>query len=298
MTAPTVADLRRETASAAAEAVGTLAGDGTEAAEAATEAAVVEGAAPVASTEDGTTVAPEGATVETETPAPAAGTVEALSEYFGLDLSGIPVEQSSSIVEELKKRDDFIGKLLRKESEAPGVSTEVKDEKPPELTDEDILKALGLDPTNNPFDEQVARVTVPLVRKQVAQDAALASLIENQELMEIDKTWRAALSGMEKEFGSLPKEIDADAVMEFAAKEGIANPMDAYWRIVGPGRALLSAAMKGVSEKEATAAKKQAATTRPNSSSAENEAPLESKTVKGATREAAERVLKQLGVDF
>lgn len=292
----TVTDLRRETASAAAEAVaGTPAGDGTEAAEAATEAAVVEGATPVASTGDGTNVAPEDAGTTTEAPK---GTVEALSEYFGLDLSGIPVEQSSSIVEELKKRDDFIGKLLRKESDSEATPANDEDETPPELTDEDILRALGLDPVNNPFDEQVAKVTVPLVRKQVAQDAALAQLIENQELLEIDRTWRAALSGMEKEFGALPKEIDADSVMEFAAKENIANPMDAYWRIVGPGRALLSAAMKGVTEKEATAAKKQAATTRPNSSSADNEAALESKTVKGATREAAERVLKQLGVEF
>lgn len=282
----TVADLRRETASAASEAV--TATEGTAKAE-----------APVAptdaSTVDGTTVATEDAVVETEAPK---GTVEALSEYFGLDLSGIPVEQSSSIVEELKKRDDFIGKLLRKESDSEANTETPDEEKPPELTDEDILKALGLDPENNPFDEQVARVTVPLVRKQVAQDAALAALIENQELMEIDKTWRSALSAMEKEFGSLPKEIDADSVMEFAAKENIANPMDAYWRIVGPGRALLSAAMKGVTEKELTDAKKQSATTRPNSSSAENEAPLESKTVKGATREAAERVLKQLGVEF
>ncbi len=223
---------------------------------------------------------------------------EVPTEYFGLDLSGLEPKQRAEIIGELRKRDDHIGKLLR-DRNADSVETEPETgepETPSEPTDEEILSALGLDPENNPFDEQAAKVALPLVKRQLQQDRTLAALIEQQELAEIDRSWRQSLSGLEREFGPLPADIDHDKVMEFAAESGIGNPVDAYWRIVGPGRAALTDAMKRLEKEQRTAAKKAAATTRPKAVEAEDDPALKATTVKGATREVARRLLADLGL--
>lgn len=231
------------------------------------------------------------------------GTEEFPDTYFGLDLSALSQEQRANIVGELRKRDDHIGKLLRER--VPGETAETEpsvetEEAPEELTDEAILQALGLDP-ENPMQEDAIRVALPLVKKQVAQDQQLSTLMETLELQEIDRTWRQALSGMEREFGTLPTELDHDSVMQYAAENGITNPMDAYWRIVGPGRAALQEAITKTSaakkaSTETNAAKKAASTTRPASTDADDDSPVEGKNVKEATAEAAKRIMAQLGL--
>lgn len=249
-----------------------------------------------ASTE-GTAASSTPATETPETPAPAEGTEDPPTSYFGYEFPpDLTAEQRQGIISELRKRDDTIGKLLRKQSDAAPPEGEAAPEPPAELSDEDILAQLGLDPAN-PFDEQAAKLAVPLVRQQLAQERALATLIEESELAELDRSWRSSLAGLEKEFGELPSELDADAVMAFAAENGIGSPVDAFWRIMGPTRANLSAAAKGELEKARTASKRAASGTRPTSDSSDGEPEIQSKTVKGATREVLGRALKQLGID-
>jgi hypothetical protein len=215
-------------------------------------------------------------------------------DFFGVTISGT-AEQRDAIKDVLKKQNDFIGKLLREKTEEEGSKADAEEAPAPEeITDEAILQVLGLDP-DDPFDEKTAKVTLPLVRKQLAQDQLLSQLIETQELQEIDRTWRSGLSAMEKEFGALPKEVTHDRVMELAADEGITSPLDAYWRIVGPARASLSAVMQRESDEERTARKKAATTTRPTSTEAEGEPSLKSKNTKDATKEAASALLTKLG---
>lgn len=244
---------------------------------------------------------PEGTTDDGEAPAEDQKVTaeDAPTEYFGLDLSSLEPEQRAEIVEALRKRDDHIGKLLRDRAEDEP-SDEATEEEPPleQMSDEDILRSLGLDP-ENPFDENAAKFAIPLVRELQQQRGALASLIEAQELAEIDRTWRQGLSAMEREFGELPKEVTHERVMEWAADNEVLNPMDAYWRIVGPGKA---AAEAGLTEARAkaealTQRKRDASTTRPSSAEADAEAPPESKTGKGATREVASKLLASLGLD-
>lgn len=241
-----------------------------------------------------------------ETPEPEAASVgtddEVPSEYFGLDLSSLEPSQRVGIIDELKKRDDHIGKLLRERAEEGSVSTEPEESVPeqPELSDEEILQRLGLDPENNPFDEQAAKVALPLVRRQLAQEQALASLIETQELAEIDREWRTSLSALERQYGALPREVDHDAVMEYAAENSIASPQDAYWRVVGPARAALTDAMKAVQSaqvQQKQQAKKDVASVRPAAVEAEDDAPIKAGNVKGAAREVAQRLLSDLGLD-
>ncbi len=283
-----VADLRKLTHEAAASAVeGEDGSEGT----AEAEAQAPETPSSEASSE-GQSASDE--TPEVPTPTEALeGTEE--TEYFGYVLPpDLTPEQRSELLAELKKRDDHIGKLLRgKDPEAPAPVAEAE-EPPAELTDEEILQALGLDP-NHPFMEETAKAVLPMARKQIQQDQMLSQLLEMQELAEIDRTWRSSLSGLEKEFGSLPQNVDHDAVMEYAAENGLTSPIDAYWRIAGPGRQAVEA-LAAERVKKLNEAKAASSGTRPGSARADEEAPLESKTTKGATREAATRLLRELGL--
>ena len=287
-----VADLRRETAQAARDAVAGVdtTAEGTAEAEAQAES---EDATSAASAEGGTDVGTEATSGESEAPM---GTDDTPTEYFGLDLSDLEPNQRAAVIDELKKRDDHIGKLLRgKVADEEQAQPDPAPAPLAQASDEDILQALGLDP-DNPFDEQAAKVAVPLVRKQLEQEAMLSQLIEMQELNDIDRTWRGTLGDLEKEFGVLPPGLDHEAIMEFAAENGINSPVAAYWQVMGPGRAALAEATKGERAKSLTGAKRAASAVRPAPVSAEDEAPLESKTTKGATREAAKRIMRELGL--
>ena len=280
-----IAGLRREVAAAAADAVeGETEGTAEAEAPESKSDASSDGSRTTESSEDSTSTEASD------------GTVDGPSEYFGYKLPpDLTPEQRGEFISELKKRDDTIGKLLRgKDANEPAVVQE-QQTTPEPMTDAEILQAFGLDP-ENPFDEQTAKAIVPLVRKQIEQDNVLAHLIEIQELNDIDRTWRGTLAAMEQEFGVLPTEVTHDSVMEFAADNNIQSPVDAYWRIVGPGRQIVEGL---VSQRKLVknADKASASSTRPGGAIADGDAPLESKTTKGATKEAATRILRDLGLD-
>jgi hypothetical protein len=240
-----------------------------------------------------------GATATSENP-PAGEVTEVPTEYFGYEFPpDLSPEERADIISEFKKRDDRIGTLLRERGDSTEGETQPEVETPepiPELTDVEILQALNLDPDNNPFDEATAKIAVPLVRRQVQQEQTIASLVENLELTQIDRTWRSSLEGLEKEYGALPPELNHEAVMEYAAENSIGSPVDAYWRIMGPGRAQLDQATRGMQAKRLAAAKSAASGTRPGTTAADDEAPVVAQTTKGATKEVATRLLKDLGL--
>ena len=282
-----IANLRQETRSAASDAVtGAVGDEGTE-----------ESEAPSATGSTNSDASSEGQSAtgsENKVDSEAQEGTEVPTEYFGYKFPpDLTPEQRGEIITELKKRDDTIGKLLRGRDEgAAEAVADVEPEAEP-LTDADILQALGLDP-EDPFAAQTAKAVLPVVRKQLEQENVIAQLMEIQELNEIDRSWRASLTGLEKEFGALPVEVTHDAVMQFAAENGIGSPLDAYWRIAGPGR---TAAESLVTARAGAlrAAKAASATTRPGSGNAVDEAPVVGKTTKAATREAAGRILRELG---
>jgi hypothetical protein len=283
----TIADLRNLTREAAGDAVaGATDAEGTAEAEATDE----QGANSDASSEE--LEAANGS--ESEGKSEALEGTDVPDDYFGYKFPpDLTPEQRSEIFAELKKRDDTIGKLLRGKEKGE----ETPPPPPPEpepVSDEEILQALGLDP-NDPFQETAAKAVIPLVRKQLEQENVLSQLIEMQELNEIDRSWRTSLSGLEREFGALPAEVTHDDVMEYAAEHNIGDPLSAYWQIVGPGRVAVESA---TTERMAKlrAAKAASATTRPGGSSVSEESPVEGKTTRAATREAASRILRELGL--
>lgn len=284
----TIKDLRESFRTAAADAIAGES-EGTEVSEATDDdqetpgTATPGGEADVSTEEQKDSEAQEG----TEVP----------DSYFGFEFPpDLTPEQRTEIIGELKKRDDQIGKLLRERPDEDAIKPEDVPDPTPELTDAEILQALGLDPEQNPFDEATAKLAVPLVRRQVQQEATIAQLIELQELNEIDRSWRSSLEGLEREFGALPTEVDHESVMEFAADNGINSPVDAYWRIVGPSRATLDKATKGIQARRLAESKRSAASTRPETTVADDDVPPASKTTRGATKEVATKLLKELGL--
>lgn len=246
------------------------------------------------------TETPEG---EAETPADAEGTAAAPDRYFEVDLSGLPEEERVKVIDALKARDDEIGTLLRgraEGSETDGASGDEGEQAAPEpMTDDAILQALGLDPENNPFDENTAKVALPLVRGLQQVQGQLAELTEQRELEALDKQWNTSLDKLETEHGELP--IDRLSLLEFAAAQGISDPATAFWRVFGPANRQVEAAVKAAQERVTAASgttktKKASTGKRPAGSTATEEVPAEGATLRETVSDAAKKVLTDLGL--
>ena len=235
---------------------------------------------------------------ESTDPAVDEATDEPPTTYFAEDLSAFDADQRREVIGLLEKREDFIGKLLREKASGESAEADVPEPEPvAELTDEAILQAFGLDPEQNPFDENTAKVVVPLFREIQSLRTEVGQLTEDSQLTAIANEWNTTLDALSKEFGELP--VDNIAVMEYAGANGVASPQDAYWRIAGPARRQVGDAMKAVEARLAKeSAKKKATSTRPSSTSADSEPGLDEKDTKSATLTAARAAMAKLGISF
>jgi hypothetical protein len=248
--------------------------------------------------------APEGAqpVVEDETPDADAetsdGTADAPERYFEVDLSGLPAEERVKLIDALKGRDDEIGKLLRgrAEGETPVEPPEPTPEPEP-ITDEDILRSLDIDPE---YDENAAKVAIPLVRGMQQLQEQVQALLEQRDLADLDTFWTTELDKLEAANGELP--VDRLSVLEFAAENGLQSPADAYWRIYGPAqrqvRAAVEAATAGAgAPPKSKPGKKDVASARPGTSNAEEEVPTsDGGSLRDAVKEQTSKVLRDLGI--
>lgn len=230
---------------------------------------------------------------EAEGEASPEGTDEPPLVYFGEDLSGFTADQRREVIAMLEKRDDFIGKHLQSKAEGQGEETPAP-EAPAELTDEAILEAFGIDP-ENPYEEQAAKVAIPLAKALEEQKGVITQLLERIELQDIEREWNSTLETLSKENGELP--VSNVAVMEYAAENGIANPVDAYWRIAGPARRQVTEAMAAVKSRMAKeTSKAKASSQRPAATQTEETLDLEGMNTKSATEKAARSVMEKLGL--
>ena len=256
--------------------------------------------------EDSTPTGTEGAQAEVETEgtiqpsteateaAATEGTVDAPDRYFEVDLSGLPAEERLKVIEALKDRDDEIGKLLRGAKETPPEGEQPAPEAPQPMTDEEILQRLQLDP-ENPFDETATKVALPLVRALQGLQEQVASIVEERELEQLDRYWMGSLDKLEADNGVLP--IDRTAVIEYAAANGLNTPEDAYWRIAGPARQQTEKLTRdALARASAPAPVKKPTSVRPAGGGATSEVPVSAPTVKGAVKDAASQVLRDLGI--
>lgn len=239
---------------------------------------------------------------ETEAVATAEGTDDLPDSYFEVDLSGLPAEEKRLIMDALKARDDKIGKLLRgapegdQETDGAAGAAGEQEAPPTPVSDEDILKQLGLDP-ENPFDETATKVAIPLVRALQGLSEQVNGLIEDRELEQMDRYWTSELDRLETANGQLP--INRIAVIEYAAQNGLQNPEAAYWQIAGPAKRQVEKLTDDARKRLAAAPKvevKKPTSVRPAAGGSTEEASSDAKTVRGAVSDVGRSVLRDLGI--
>jgi hypothetical protein len=236
-----------------------------------------------------------------ETPEAPEGTGdEEARTYFGVDLSGLSAEEADAIVKGFEERDKFIQKLLRNQPETAEPEVAAEDATPDEgeaLTDDDIKKALGLDDPDDAYAEHTAKAAVPLAKMVLELQETVTALQTQTQVQATERLWEETLSSMEKQFGALP--IDRNELYKQAAEAGVAEPVDAYWRVMGPARQQVMAEVQKRREAMSSDLKKGAkGNVRPTDTADGVEAPIKAKDVKDATRQALARIVKERGITF
>lgn len=228
---------------------------------------------------------------------------EAPTEYFGVDLSDLSAEQRAEVIAGYQERDKFIQQLLRDKSDSgndagddTSEASAPDDESDAVMSDEDILTALGID-KDDPYSEQTAKVALPLAKLVIDLNNKVDSISSRAELDSTERYWTTSLAALESQYGKLPSGITHEAVMREAAKQSIAEPMDAYWRIAGPGR---QAVMEEVTKRRAALAetlKKGTSTQkRPSAQVEATESVIDAKDVKEAMQIAISQFNKERGI--
>lgn len=248
---------------------------------------------------DDTTVAheeqsAEGTTADDEVPV----------EYFGVDLSDLPPDARRAVIDGYTERDKFIQQLLRDKSQEDSTSEATPDEAlvaaegDGEVSDADILQALGIDPENDPFGEHVAKAALPLAKMVLSLNEQVEAMAQRNQVSETERYWTTSLDALQKQYGALPPDITFDDIIAGAAKAGIAEPMDAYWRIMGPGRQAVFAEVEK-RRAELTKSLKQGAksVTRPSDTAdSSSKLIIDEKDVGKATKVAMEALFKERGI--
>lgn len=263
---------------------------------ASTEGAAAQATPPV----EGTTPPAEAPTGTAEEDVP--------TSYYGVDLPGT-AEERKAVIDALSGRDQHIQKLLRDKAEeakageaAPAAEpvAPAAPQAPAEVTDEDILRDLGLNPENEDMEDPKVQAIVGLARFALDLKEEVGSVKQSAAVRETEALWENQLDALEKQYGSLPEGITRDDVLAHAAKAGIAEPVDAYWRIMGPARAEVLAAVKARRDAAETALKRGSSSpVKTRGSEGETaDAPLEAKNTKDAVKEAMLRLEKAGKFDF
>lgn len=172
---------------------------------------------------------------ETESAAADEGTAdEPPLEYFGQDLSGLPAEERASIIAQFQERDRHIQQLLREKAEAAKEGDKPADVPAADegdVTDADILAALGMDADR---EDSEAKAIVAMARMNLTLQNEVKAMASKDEVRETERIWETTLDSLEKQYGALP--VDRMEVFKTAVENGIADPMSAYWRVMGPAR--------------------------------------------------------------
>lgn len=216
------------------------------------------------------------------------------TEWFGVDLSGLPSSQRAEIIAHYKEQDRYAQSLAQKlaEKEEEPKPEETPAEEPEELDDDALMELLGVS-KDDPMYDVKKEIQAPLARVIAQQQQALAAMQQRDEEAQFIQWWESGLDEMEQQFG--PLSIDREDLAQIALKEGLRTPQEAYARVALSGRKtvedLVAKAKEGVKEK---AKKTKPSTQRPRSDNAQRkpERKLMSPT------EAAIAAAKESGLDW
>lgn len=259
-------------------------------------------------TEDGTAVPPAEASTEgsadeesasqSEPAASGEADDDTPTEYYGVDLSGLPAAQRAEIIAHYQGQDKFIQQLLRNQAEAKAEEGEkTPDPGDEEVSDTDLLKALGLDDPDDPYAENTAKVALPLAKMVLGLQQEVQDLTTRTTVSETERYWETSLNALEAQFGKLP--VSRDEVFAEAAKAGVAEPVDAYWRIMGPARQQVHAEVqKRRAELETSLKQGAKGARRPAADADTADVPIVATDVKDAMKQALAAIGKERGIRF
>jgi hypothetical protein len=240
----------------------------------------------------------EEAEEESEAPAAEDDSVEAPeedasvpTEWFGVDLSGLPSEKRAEIISHYKDQDRYAQSLAKKLAEKPDEAEEPP-EPEAELDDDQLMEALGVS-QDDPMYDVKKEIQAPLARIIAQQQAVLQQVQERDSEQQFISWWDGGLDEMEAQFG--PLSINREDLAQIALKEGLRSPQEAYARVALSGRKtvedLVTKAKAATKEK---VAKPKPSTQRPRGDAAATKPPSKNMTPK----EAAEAAAKSLGFDW
>jgi hypothetical protein len=219
-------------------------------------------------------------------------TADVPTEYWGVDLSDIPVERRAEIIAHFEQQDSTIHKLQDKLSAPPEETPPVEETEEEEISDEDLLKAAGYDPE----DEFQARQVLPLLRQQLALEDTVETLQRSVQGREVETQWNGALDGLEAQYGKLPG--SREAILREAVAQGYRTPYEAYFRLAAPARKEVEdAAAKARRE---LAKKTEGKAPKPRTGSGDIETPAVSKemSLRDAVAAAAKNASKKTGFSW
>lgn len=182
------------------------------------------------------------------------------TSYWGTSLEGLSAEQRTAVIAALEQRDSTIQKLQQKllqpaANEEPTPVPAEQVEPSPEITDDDLLRAMGIDPEGDPYEVEYARkYSLPLARQVMALEDTVERIQQTEEVRSAATYWNAEIDRLEAEYGKLPG--DRVNVLQYAIDEGIGSPEILYFRLTAPARKAVESEVAKIRQE---AAKKAAA---------------------------------------
>lgn len=157
-------------------------------------------------------------------------------EYWGVSLADIDPEKRAEIIAHFEQQDSTIRKLQDKVAREPvaPAAPEGGDQEV-EVTDEDILRALGIDPEYGQEQGPVLR----LARTVMELEDRLENLSERETVRETETLWNGTLDELEGTYGKLP--FERIQVLQYALDNDLTSPFEAYFAISAPVRREVSA---------------------------------------------------------
>jgi len=153
-------------------------------------------------------------------------------EYWGTSLEGLSAEQRAGIIEHFAQQDSTINKLQARLNAAPVEEAPAPAVEADEVTDEDLLRAVGIDPDG--YEVESLPHLLPILRHQLNLESQVEALVNKDVVREVTNQWTNALDELEGTYGKLPG--DRAQVLKFALDERIGTPFETYFRLAAPAK--------------------------------------------------------------
>lgn len=245
-----------------------------------------------------TPVAPgESQSSRAETPSegttPEASTVQeddVPTSYWGVDLSDIPADKRKAIIDSAEQQESYIKQLQAKLAEEPAPAPAPEPE--PEVTDEDILRAYGLDPEDWET-QKLAPVIIAQARAQMQLEAEVEQMRVIETGRQAETAWNRELDSLEETYGKLP--FSREDVLRHAVAEGIQTPYELYFKVSAPVRQEVQTAANAARR---VAEKREAAGLKPRSQGGIEPNMPKDASLRDIVKEAAMRAEKETGLKW